>query len=120
VAATLSGTRGYENRVTFQANQQQSSSDVGLGSFMDWDEYQVVHVTTHGKRVCTTAGCRATLVAGTLESALPAGPGTKAEKLHALAHEGVSYAKGEKTGSSTWFSPPTSSDAITRKAWTTP
>lgn len=98
VAATLSGTRGYENRVSFRANDQQSSANVGLDGFMGWDEYQVVHVTTHGKRICTDAGCRATIVAGTLESALPAGPGTKAEKLHELAHQGVSYAKGEKTG----------------------
>jgi hypothetical protein len=33
-----------------------------------------------------------------LDNLLPAGPGTKAEKLHALTFQGVTYAKGEKTG----------------------
>jgi len=98
VAAILSGTRGYEGRVSFKANQQQSSSNVGLDSFMGWEQYQVVHVSTHGKRICYAGACKATLVAGLLENLLPAGPGTKAEKLHALTFQGVTYAKGEKTG----------------------
>jgi hypothetical protein len=55
-------------------------------------------VSTHGKRICYEGTCRGTLVAGLLPSLLPAGPGTKAEKLHALTHQGVTYAKGEKTG----------------------
>ncbi len=98
VAAILSGTRGYEGRVSFKANPQASSTSVDLNSFMGWEEYQVVHVSTHGKRICYAGACKATLVAGLLENLLPAGPGTKAEKLHALTFQGVTYAKGEKTG----------------------
>ncbi len=98
VAAILSGTRGYEGRVTFQANPQSSSTNVDLNSFMGWKEYHVVHVSTHGKRICYAGACKATLVAGLLENLLPAGAGTKAEKLHALTFQGVTYAKGEKTG----------------------
>jgi hypothetical protein len=98
VNAILSGTRGYENRVRYLANNQQSESNVDLSSFTAWDEYQVVHLSTHGKRICYEGACKATLVAGLLETLLPAGPGTKAEKLHALSFQGVTYAKGEKTG----------------------
>ena len=98
VSAILSGTRGYENRVTYLANNTESEATVGLQTFMGWEEYQVVHVSTHGKRICDAGACKATLVAGLLENLLPAGPGTKAEKLHALTFQGVTYAKGEKTG----------------------
>jgi hypothetical protein len=61
---------------------------------MEWGNYDVVHVVTHGTRICDPEGCRGMLVAGTLESALPAGPETEAEKLKSLAETGVSYAKG--------------------------
>ena len=97
VAAILSGTRGYESGVTYQANTQQSSKDVGPESFMHWDGYQVVHVATHGKRICHEGSCKAILIAGLLDGALPAGPGTKAVKLRSLTLEGVTYAKGQKT-----------------------
>jgi hypothetical protein len=94
VAAILSATRGYEDGVRYLANAEESSSTVGLESFMNWDEYQVIHISTHGKRVCTATGCRGTLAAGTLEGLLPPGPETKAEKLQKLVPPGVSWAKG--------------------------
>lgn len=92
VAAILSATRGYEGRVTFRANGEQSSTEVTLQSFMDWTSYDVVHLTTHGKRICDEGGCRGTLLAGVL------GPGTLEENLQFLSDPGVSYAKGETTG----------------------
>jgi hypothetical protein len=98
VAAILSGTRGYENGVTFQSNQQESSSNVDLNSFMGWGEYQVIHVATHGTRICRDGTCRAMLVVGLLENLLPDGPGTKVEKLHGLGFRGLTYAEGEETG----------------------
>jgi hypothetical protein len=70
---------------------------VGLESFMAWDEYQVIHISTHGKRICTATGCRATIAVGTLQSLLPSGPGTKEEKLKTLVQPGLSWAKGEET-----------------------
>lgn len=98
VAAILAATRGYENRVTYLANAAMSDATVNLGSFSGWDAYDVIHLSTHGKRICTPAGCRATLVAGLLENILPPGSGTLAEKLHTLAHQGIGYAKGETSG----------------------
>jgi hypothetical protein len=98
VAAILSATRGYEGRVTHRSNAEETSTTVGLESFKEWDGYDVVHVSTHGSRVCADGGCRATLVAGLLAAVLPPGPGSKAEKLQALEEQGVSYAKSETTG----------------------
>ena len=98
VAEILAATRGYEGWVTYQSNDEETATEVTLDSFRHWDDYEVIHISTHGGRVCTDAGCRATIVAGTLASALPGGPGTKAEKLQALDEEGVSYAKSERTG----------------------
>ncbi len=97
VAAILSGTRGYESGVTYQENAQQSSKNVGPESFMHWNDYQVVHVSSHGTRICHEGQCKAMLIGGVLNNHLPAGPGTKAEKLRALTLEGVTYAKGPKT-----------------------
>jgi hypothetical protein len=94
VAAILSATRGYENRVTYLANSDKSSSTVNLESFMHWDEYQVIHISTHGKRICTATGCRATLAAGTLQPFLPPGVEPKSQKLHTLTQPGLSWAKG--------------------------
>ena len=98
VAAILAGTRGYEGRVTHLSNQEETSTTVGLEHFMHWDEYDVVHVSTHGARVCSGGSCRGSLVAGLLVAVLPPGPGSKAEKLKSLETQGVSYAKSERTG----------------------
>ncbi|MGH7586591.1 MAG: hypothetical protein ACREMH_10115 [Gemmatimonadales bacterium] len=93
VEAILAGVRGYEGRVTFQSNAERTSTDVSLGSYLSWGAYQVIHVSTHGTRVCDDAGCRAMFAAGLLETGLPPGPETKAEKLKALKTHGVTYAK---------------------------
>jgi hypothetical protein len=99
VTAILAGTRGYENRVTFQSTPPQpDSSKVSLDSFRGWGEYQVIHVTTHGKRLCDEAGCRATISLGKLEDVLPPGPGSKAAKLQSLKELGVVHQKSEKKG----------------------
>ena len=81
-----------------ELNAEQSSKDVRPESFIHWDDYQVVHVATHGKRICQKGLCQAMLIAGLLDNLLPAGPGTKAAKLRALTLEGVTYAKGQKAG----------------------
>jgi hypothetical protein len=98
VAAILAGTRGYEGGVDLRSNQEQSSTNVDLSAFANWDEYQVIHLSTHGTRICYEGTCKAILFAGLLDNLLPAGPGTKAEKLHTLTFQGVTYAKGENSG----------------------
>jgi hypothetical protein len=93
VQAILSGVRGYEGRVTFESNAERTSTAVSLGSYLSWGAYQVIHVSTHGTRVCDDSGCRAMFAAGLLETGLPPGPETKAEKLKALETHGVTWAK---------------------------
>lgn len=98
VEAILSSTRGYEGRVDYLANDTKEATKVGLESYMSWDAYDVVHVSTHGDRLCSEAGCRAVIMAVELNAGLPDGSGTKAEKLHELAHDGVTWVKYEKSG----------------------
>jgi hypothetical protein len=98
VAGILSGTRGYENGVTVRVNELESSSDVDVNSFMGWGDYQVIHVATHGTRICSAEKCRAVLLVGLLENLLPVGPETKVEKLHGQGTRGLTLAEEEATG----------------------
>ena len=98
LAAALSATRGYDHPdgVDLRANAEQTSLDVSLSSFMIWQNYQVIHVSTHGRRLCDDDGeCHAMLTAGTYSTTLPAGPESDAEKLKTLMEEGLDTAKGE-------------------------
>lgn len=63
VAAILEGTRGYENGVTYLANPTIDSMNVGVENFRGWRDYQVIHVVSHGARLCKKAPCRAVIVA---------------------------------------------------------
>lgn len=63
VAAILESTRGYENGVTYLANPTIDSTNVGVESFRGWRDYQVIHVVSHGARVCKKSPCRAVIVA---------------------------------------------------------
>jgi hypothetical protein len=69
VAAILSSTRGYENGVTYLFNETSLSKEVTISNFKDWQNYQVIHVDSHGAVVCKAGSCRAVLVIGTLAAA---------------------------------------------------
>jgi len=103
VEGILLGTRGYENRVKFLANAEMTSSEVTLEDFRSWRNYDVVHVSTHGKRLCNAAGCRATIVYATVSGALP-GSGTEAERIHSLKQQGIETAKSEEFPGTTYLS----------------
>jgi len=62
VAKMLGTTRGYENGVTFRANAQPLDRTVDIASFTGWGSAQVVHVVSHGTRICKDA-CHAVIVA---------------------------------------------------------
>jgi hypothetical protein len=94
----LKGTRGYEGRVIYLANDEPSAARVNFSSFMGWEQFQVIHVSSHGKRFCPEDGqgeCRAALYAGRTDVLLPPGPGSEAEKLHNLDIVGVELQKFE-------------------------
>jgi hypothetical protein len=62
VAKVLGATRGYENSVTFLANSQPLERTVDIAMFKGWGTAQVVHVASHGLRICKST-CRAVIVA---------------------------------------------------------
>lgn len=100
VAAILSGTRGYEGRVTSRANADSTSTNVDIGSFLGWTDYDVVHFTGHGKTVCNDSEtvCRTQITVGLLDNFLPDEPESRAEKIQALQDMGLEISVGETTG----------------------
>jgi hypothetical protein len=99
-ANALVQTRGYEhpNGVEHIRNPMKTSSDVGLDSFRGWGAFQVIHVATHGTRVCKDGGCRAMLSAGLAENLLLPGTMSDAEKLKSLSSQGIEVGKDEESG----------------------
>jgi hypothetical protein len=61
VAAILSGTTGYEGRVQLLEVTEESSPPIPLSVYTSWDDYDVVHVSSHGKTICEEGVCRAML-----------------------------------------------------------
>lgn len=98
VTAILAATRGYETGVTFAANETANSSKVSIGSFEGWDKkgFDVVHVVSHGTRICKKSPCRAAIAASTLIGAVPDAPGVEVRSLlRRLRQRGVDLAKAE-------------------------
>jgi len=104
VEAILEATRGYEGGVRFEMNADSTDTTVGPESFKGWGAYQVVHVSSHGKRTCDANGCRAAITVNTLE-ALAAGSGQDpAELAHSLREEGLNVTKSTEHPGVTWVS----------------
>ena len=70
VADILEQTRGYESGVTYRSNASQASTDVGIDDFRGWRDFDVVHVSSHGTRLCKVAPCRAIIIATLYTGAL--------------------------------------------------
>ena len=85
VAAILSSTRGYEGRVTYLLNPTATSRQVTISNFKDWQNYQVIHVDSHGTRICEAGPCRAVLVFASQASL----QGSTEEEKAALTGKGV-------------------------------
>jgi len=97
VQAILDGTRGYEGRVSFAANGSPTASNVTVESFKGWENFQVVHVVTHGTRLCKDGPCRAVIAANTVRGEGPEGEGilTKAGKHATFTDRGLEIGKAE-------------------------
>jgi hypothetical protein len=102
VAAILASTRGYEGGVHHLSNDSEASTEVGVGSFEGWGQYQVVYVTTHGKRMCDSTGCRGIIVGTTLEAILPGSGQTAAEKTKSLKAQGLAVVKSTHQPNTTY------------------
>ncbi|MAT06252.1 MAG: hypothetical protein CL424_14535 [Acidimicrobiaceae bacterium] len=65
VAALYGGARGYEGNVDYYANTDTTQEMSGGDQFRNWDQYDVVHVSTHGVQQCDDSGCTTILLTGT-------------------------------------------------------
>lgn len=59
VAGILANTRGYADGVTSAANVRPGDRTVDVEDFKGWSADQVVHVASHGVRMCKSNPCRA-------------------------------------------------------------
>jgi hypothetical protein len=96
----LLSTRGYENGVDFVANTDSTATDVGLSSFTGWGAYDVVHVMSHGLRVCDDDGCRGVLTVNRLSAFFPAdlSDAQQVERLKEVNQPGVELVKSGGAG----------------------
>ena len=97
VANILEGTPDYAGNVDYAGNATVTSTDVTLDDFETWRDYDIVHVSTHGKRICVQDPCRGMVVVGPLDAILPPGPGdyfSKLAGLDLLARPGVGVSIG--------------------------
>ncbi len=94
VASILEGTRGYEGGVNHRYNVENAPGMVNLDSYRGWGAYDVVHLSTHGKRICDDNGCRAVLAAATLDQ-LIGGNQSAPEKILELQVDGLEIVLGQ-------------------------
>lgn len=96
VAGILSGTKGYEGGVQFVFNETANATSVNVSSFTGWTGFDVIHVVSHGTRLCNETRCRAAIAATALVGETPQGQGMEISALIApLNQRGLELAKGE-------------------------
>lgn len=68
VAQRLEATRGYAGNVTYRENATKTAATVGIQQFAGWNNYDVIHVSGHGRQVCDVNRCVATILTGDIYS----------------------------------------------------
>jgi len=68
VAQLLGNTRGYAGNVRYLENATKTAATVGLQQFIGWQGYDVIHVTSHGARVCDVNRCVSVILSGDIYS----------------------------------------------------
>ena len=64
VKEILEDTRGYSGNVRYEENTTDTSNQVGISDFKNWNDYDVVHVSSHGKTICIGSACSAVIYTG--------------------------------------------------------
>jgi hypothetical protein len=85
VAQLLAQTRGYAGNVTYRENASKTAATVGIQQFSGWENYDVIHVTSHGAEVCDVNRCVASILTGDIYSS--------AEDLLRLTEAGLNTAR---------------------------
>jgi hypothetical protein len=70
VAAQLGSMPDYAGNVVHVANATSSATDVSVDDFQGWQGLDVVHVVSHGFRVCAQRICRAAIAAHSVPNGL--------------------------------------------------
>jgi hypothetical protein len=70
VAAQLESMPDYAGNVVHIANATSSATDVSVDNFQGWQGLDVVHVVSHGFRVCAQGTCRAVIAAHSVPNGL--------------------------------------------------
>ena len=52
VSNILTATRGYSNSVILLENETPTSTTVGISNFKAWEDFDVIHVSSHGATIC--------------------------------------------------------------------
>ena len=94
VKGILENTRGYEGRVRLRENEDSTSTTVGIASYKDWGEEDVVHVSSHGRRVCEDGTCRAVLIVNDIDVLVP-GAGSREARFQTIQERGVELVERE-------------------------
>jgi hypothetical protein len=66
VAEILSETRGYEDNVVFKANSEKDSRTIKGSDLKNWNDFDVVHVSSHGVQICEGGECYTVLLSGAM------------------------------------------------------
>lgn len=68
VAQRLAQTRGYAGQVSYLANATRTAATVGIQQFAGWQQFDVIHVSSHGARVCDVNRCLSVILTGDIYS----------------------------------------------------
>jgi len=68
VAQLLRTVRGYDGRVTYLENPTKGSTNVGIQQFFGWEDYDVIHVASHGAAICDQTRCSGIIETGDIYS----------------------------------------------------
>jgi hypothetical protein len=68
VAQVLEKTRGYAGNVSYLENATKTAETVGIQQFVGWENYDVIHVTSHGAQICDVNRCVASILTGDIYS----------------------------------------------------
>lgn len=86
VRGILAETQGYDHAegVKFEENASSADTNVSLDDFKGWDEFDLIHVVSHGTRICDKDKCQAVISSQLLRGCPPGGTGVQVHRAEAL------------------------------------
>ncbi|MFW2390298.1 MAG: hypothetical protein ACN4G0_18320 [Polyangiales bacterium] len=66
MAEILEDTRGYEDNVVYKANTEPDSRQIRGADWRNWNDFDVVHVSSHGTQICEFGECYTVILSGAM------------------------------------------------------